>query len=139
MVGRFVAVFFLLFSGGFLLMARDLSFGTIGAPKAGFLPALGGICAVLVATIVVVAEWVNKQPDEAQPVGWRKLLLLVIGLLLFVVFLENVGYFAATFIIMLYLLKVTETEGWVLPLLLSACVSTACYLIFALYLGVTFP
>ena len=53
--------------------------------------------------------------------------------------LSVAGYFLATFIAMLYLFKVTETDGWVKPLLISLCMAAGFYLIFKQYLGIYLP
>jgi putative tricarboxylic transport membrane protein len=139
MAGKVMAVLFLILSLSYLFFARELSFGTLGAPKAGFLATLAGMMATGLSLIIVFKEMLQRKEDKADGSNVRKVIFVTIGLLYYLVILGVVGYLAATFMIMLYLLKVTDTVGWSVPLCLSAGISLGCYLLFKQYLGIFLP
>jgi putative tricarboxylic transport membrane protein len=139
MAGKVMAVLFLILSLSYLFFARDLSFGTLGAPKAGFLATLAGMMATGLSLIIAFKEMLAREEAEAERTDLRKVIFVTIGLLYYLVILGVVGYLAATFMIMLYLLKVTDTVGWSVPLCLSAGISLGCYLLFKQYLGIFLP
>lgn len=129
MVGIFIYLFF----------AKELSFGLIAAPKAGFLPILAGVTASILIIVVMIRQLFAKRPMDSSGVNWRKFLLVSIGLIFYIIFLQVVGYIAATFIIIFYLFKVTDTAGWFMPGLLSTVVAVSFFIVFVKILGITLP
>lgn len=134
-----ISIFFLLFSCIYAFYARELSFGTVEAPKAGFLPMLAGSVAVLLSAVVVAGRVVQKQCEEKAPINWRKLIFVAIGLVVYLILLQISGYAPATFIIMFYLLKVNDTAGWIYPCAIAAGSAIGFYLIFQRFLGTNLP
>lgn len=131
-------MFFLFFSLTYLFFARDLSFGALGAPKAGFLPTLAGIIGTLLSFFAVMQEVLRDKPKRPADFYWSKFLFTVIGLLFYVIVLNSIGYLVATFIVMLYWLKVTDTGGWATPFFVAAGVALAFSVLFK-QLGVYLP
>jgi len=139
MIEKAVACFFMAGSFIYLFFAKELSFGMIAAPKAGFLPILAGLTASVLIIAVMIRQLFDKQQMNFSEVNWRKFLLVSIGLIFYIIFLQVVGYIAATFIIMFYLLKVTDTVGWLKPGLLSTTVAVSFFIVFVKILGITLP
>jgi putative tricarboxylic transport membrane protein len=139
MAEKIMAVLFLILSLSYLFFARDFSFGTLGAPKAGFLPTLAGIVATVLSLAIIFKQILLREEPEAEGTDLRKVIFVTLGLLCYAVILGIVGYLAATFVILLYLFKVTETVGWITPLCLSLGISLGSYLLFKQYLGVFLP
>jgi putative tricarboxylic transport membrane protein len=136
---RFVAAFFLLMSALYVYFARELSFGSTSVPKAGFLPMISGTIAVILAVAVVIRSMMADSAGEDSFFSWRRLIFLIIGLVVYVILLNLSGYLATTFITMFYLLKVTETEGWLTPCLLSVGIASGFYFVFVNLLGCNLP
>ena len=85
------------------------------------------------------SELQSKKTRRKEIVDWTKFLFIIIGLLFYIIILKIIGYFAATVIFLFYLLKVADTSGWIVPLLISFGTSVAFYLLFVYYLKVTLP
>ncbi|WP_371372975.1 tripartite tricarboxylate transporter TctB family protein [Sporomusa aerivorans] len=136
---RLVSSFFLLMSLVYVYSANELSFGSMSAPKAGFLPKISGTIAVVLAIIMVARSYFPNYASSGCHFNWRRLCFLVIGLMVYVILFNLSGYLATTFITMVYLLKVTETEGWLTPCMLSVGIAGCFYFVFVTLLGCNLP
>jgi hypothetical protein len=120
------------------MCASCLSFGVLSAPKAGFLPTIAGIAAVMLTVLVVISgQWTVNEKQER--VYWRKFILIIAGLIFYLLCFTVGGFRAATFLIMLYLLKVMEFQGWTLSIVISGVVTVVFYTIFSGFLGISLP
>ena len=140
MAERIVILCFLLGSSIYLFGAQQLTFGTIDSPKSGFLPNLAGLVSIVLAVVLLI---INRQslrkPVKPDMVDWTKFLFVIIGLIAYITVLNIIGYLAAAFIFLLYLFKVADTGGWLLPIAMAGSSSIIFYLIFGHYLAVTLP
>ncbi len=139
MTEKAISIFFLLFSSIYIFFAGKLSFGAFAAPKAGFLPILSGIAALILSLVVTISEMLQEKIEETDAINWRKFVFVVIGLIMYLILLEITGYKIATFIIMFYLLKVSNTSGWIYPCTISAGSAIGFYLVFERCLGTNLP
>lgn len=139
MIEKILAGFFVVISLCYLFFANQLSFGTVDAPKAGFLPILSGGLASILAFIALIGHFRQEKEEEPEQVNWRKLALVVTGLIFYIVLLYVAGYVAATFLILFYLFKVTDTVGWRFTGLLSATVTASFFAVFVKLLGIILP
>jgi len=139
MIEKILAGFFVAVSIIYLFFANEYSFGTVDAPKAGFLPNLAGGAAVILAFIVLIRQCRSKTREVLEQVNWRKLAMMVTGLVFYIVLFQVAGYIAATFIVVFYLFKVTDTVGWVFTGLLSVTVTASFYTVFVKVLGILLP
>lgn len=139
MTEKIMSGFFLVISSLYLFFASDLSFGKLSAPKAGFLPILAGVCACFISLAIIIKSILSNKTQSMPSFNARKLIFATIGLICYLVILSVAGYFFATFIAMLYLFKVTETDGWIRPFMISIGISAGFYLIFKQYLGIYLP
>ncbi len=119
MTEKLIATFFLVLSVIYTYDACSLSFGSFMAPKAGFMPVIAGSIAIMVAFVLTISALFQKGCKETRnakdDINWRKLIFVIIGILVYIILLRLIGYMGATFISLLYFLKVTETAGWVYP------------------------
>lgn len=139
MAEKLLAGFFLIISTMYTYYATDLSFGQFTQPKAGFLPILAGSIAILLSLPLVIRSFSKQYASNTTTVNWRKLAFIVIGLVAYIILLQLVGYLAATIMILFYLLKMAETQGWLFPGLLSTGIAASFYFIFEQLLGVKLP
>jgi len=139
MTEKIITLFFLLGSIVYLYLAGQLTFGTLQSPRSGFLPILSGVTAVVVALVLMFNQLRSKKSIPKNNVDWTKFIFILIGLLFYITIFNVIGYFSATFIFLFYLFKITDTTGWLLPLMMAAGSSTVFYLLFKYYLAVTLP
>lgn len=137
MAEKLITLFFLGFSVIYTHDAFTLSFGSFMAPKAGFLPVIAGGLAIALALVLIIrSHW--RQGGRLN-INWQNLIFIIIGILVYILLLKFVGYIAAVFICLLYLLKVTETDGWGYPCLFSAGAAVSFYFVFVKLLGCNLP
>lgn len=143
MTGMLIAIFFLVLSMIYTDDAFSLAFGSIMAPKAGFMPVIAGSIAIMLALVLIISALFRKGCKETGNANadsnGRKLIFLIIGLLVYLIIFHFLGYRAATFISLFYLLKVTETAGWVYPCFFSAGIAVSFYFLFSELLGTNLP
>lgn len=139
MAEKIMTLAFLAVSAIYLFESYQLTFGTLSAPKSGFLPVLTGIAAAMLSLVLIIGQVSCKKLEKRGKADWTKFVFLILGLLFYVVLFNMLGYFATTFILLLYLFKVADSENWLAPLILAAGSSTALYLLFQKFLGVVLP
>jgi putative tricarboxylic transport membrane protein len=120
--------------------AAQLPFGTVHNPGAGFVPWLLALVFTLLA-LVLVAQAVARRPGPAADAAGRlrKVVALLAALALYVVLLEPVGYPIATFLLVLFMLRVLEPHRWPLALGLALLAAGGSYVLFAVWLSVPLP
>ena len=135
------SILFLGFAIGALLVSMKLPFGTLNAPAAGFFPAV--LAALLAMTSLLgfinVLRSSHESADEAEPLRWKKILFTVSSLLVFALVLETFGYLVATFLFIIFLLRIVEQKTWGLAVAVAFAASLFSYLIFGLLLGTPLP
>lgn len=139
MTEKIISLFFLLGSSTYLFFAQQLTFGAITSPKSGFLPVLAGITAVILALLLIINQLRTKKSASLETVDWTKFIFIIIGLIFYIILLNIIGYFIATFIFLLYLFKVADTTGWIFPFIIAISTSSSLYFLFERFLGITLP
>lgn len=139
MIEKIITLLFLLGSSAYLYSAQQLAFGTLSSPKSGFLPHLAGSAAVLLSLLLLVRQARSENAISCEKADWTKFIFIIIGFSFYIVVLSSIGYLLSTFIFLFYLLKVTDTSGWIQPLLIAVISSATCYLVFGRYLAVPLP
>lgn len=139
MAERFVTLLILFCSILYLVEAQDLTFGSLGSPKSGFIPILTGTLALIISLWLLASQVWSARQASADKIDWTRFIFIVIGFLFYITFLQNIGYFTATVILLFYLFKVNDTPGWLFPLLLAAGCSFGFYLLFVSYLAIPLP
>ncbi|HHW02187.1 MAG TPA: tripartite tricarboxylate transporter TctB family protein [Thermoanaerobacterales bacterium] len=147
MLEKAVSGALVIISIAYLYMAKGLSFGSASQPGVGFMPTIVGAMAVVLSIINFISVMLkkdnkkaNKKDDDTAPkMDIIKLVKFVAGCIVYVFMLDYTGFLIATFVVMVYLLKVTEVQGWVLPVIVSAGTSLGFYIVFEKMLGVLLP
>jgi putative tricarboxylic transport membrane protein len=122
-----------------LYEAGRLPFGTARNPGPGFVPwwtslALGGLALGLLGQ----AFRANPTPGPAREWGLRVggLLAAMAG---YVLVVEPLGYPVATFLLVLFMLRVVEPYRWAVALGVAGFAAAGSYLVFAVWLKVPLP
>ena len=140
MAEKLLTTLFLLASIFYLSCARHFTFGTLQSPQSGFLPTIVAYFAIIVSCILLGKQFYNKRSENAPPVAWKKFISTLIGLIFYISVFKSLGYFAATFIFLFYLFKITSKQSnWWIPLLIALISALGFNLIFKYYLAVALP
>lgn len=118
--------------------------GTFG-PGPGFLPLWLGALLAFLAVILLVTSWSRRptEKDRQSPFPGVKPLLSVasvlLGLALYTLLMETLGFLVDTFLFVAYLMLVVERERWPTAILVAASTTAALYLVFQVLLTITLP
>lgn len=137
-IERGLSVFFLVVSIAYLYAATGFSFGSLASPRAGFLPQIVGGLAVLLTFIDFIGT-ARRAPGEQE----RSRLVIAAGFVgvmaLYVVALPLVGFPVSTTLCTFALLKVGGTRGYIVPAIISVCLSGGVWLAFQQLLNLQLP
>jgi len=119
-----------------------LHLGKVSEPQPGFFPFWGGVVLALLSGILLLKTWAAPRGagkgGESFGAIWRPM-VMIIGLIAYVAFLNALGYLIATFALCIVLLRVLGTKR-VRGLLFAAfCIAFGSYILFARLLNVTLP
>lgn len=119
-------------------MPPSLTFG----PGSAFLPFwLGVILTGLAIVLIIGALW--RQDDDKNPLPSGKklfsVLKLLVGLVVFTLLMETVGFLVNTLIFVFYLMITVGNERWPKALLTGVLTTAGIYLVFHTLLGITLP
>jgi len=146
MVDLGLAVFFLVMSISYLILARQYAFGTVHAPSAGFIPTLVGMGATVLAVINLVGTLMRYignrmllKEDILTQAQIRRVLWYSLGLILYVILLKVVGFLPATFVATVYLIRVAGGKDWRIVIIVAIGISAGFYYIFQYLFGLMLP
>jgi putative tricarboxylic transport membrane protein len=124
-----------------LIESMKLPFGSVSAPAAGFFPLVLSVLLALTSLLGFVAALRQREASlvEEQSLTWKKILLTLGALLVFALAFERVGYLVATFLFIIFLLRVVEGKSWGLTLGVGLSAAIISYVIFGLLLGTPLP
>jgi putative tricarboxylic transport membrane protein len=115
---------------------------------------LGGILLVLAAWQLIHALWALKKPGNSQEKGPKikelkkflhdnpgeaKVLYLTAMLTLYILMMQWIGFFVSTFCLVVLSSRLMEAKDWGRPVILAAGLCLFCYLLFELWLKLSFP
>lgn len=130
---------------GLSIESIKLGLGTIHNPGSGFAPFLmGGLLGLfgLILTSCATLERLDKSGDirEVSVIkGFNKGFLSLIFLFMYTLLLETLGFIVATSLLLFLLLKILEPKKWVGPIFISLLGVALSYLIFHVWLRISFP
>ncbi|HEY7363251.1 MAG TPA: tripartite tricarboxylate transporter TctB family protein [Methylomirabilota bacterium] len=121
--------------------ARLLPFGVVRNPGPGFFPWWVSLALGLLALVQLGNTFLGRQ--ALRPSGEGERFLKVLGVLAvltgYALALDTVGYPIATFVLVLFMLRVTEPHPWPLALGIALLAAGGSYVLFALWLAVPLP
>ena len=131
--------FFLLLGIGDIIGALRLPLGTPLDPKPGFFPLVAGIFLSCLSVLYLLRVFLKTSSgNQAFGIAWRPG-LLILGLFIYSVILDPLGYVTAMIILSLIILLILGTKTtWKLAAV-SLSASVGSYLLFDRILGVTLP
>jgi putative tricarboxylic transport membrane protein len=130
---------------GLLITAGSLMMpiGRLGEPGPGFLPLFVGIFLALLSAALFIRSLRLKMNDQkAFGLGRKerfKVITTSLSLLLYCVALKPLGFVLVTFLLLLFLFKVTGGFNWKMSIAGPVLITLFFYLLFAVWLEVQFP
>jgi len=118
-----------------------LGFGSFKQPQGGFMPLLSGLLLGVIAFIDLLSGLLGQSKAEAgekdiwAEISWRKVIPTVAVLFLYAFLLPTLGFFIATFLLLLFLFRVMERRPWWIVLIASA--ATTAFFYFGLKVGLS--
>lgn len=121
--------------------STKLPFGTGHNPGPGFFPWWTSLALALLALILLAQALTSRSrsvPDERSS-RIAKVALLLVGLGAYTFLLEPLGYLLSTFLLVLFMLRVTDPQRWAVALSMAAITAVGSYVVFAVWLSVPLP
>jgi hypothetical protein len=122
-----------------------LGLGTLQSPGTGFASFLGGGLLGVFGLILTVYSRLEKSspPEKVQgifsPEKLKQPLLALLVLFSYPLLLKVFGFILSTFLFLFFLFKAMEPRKWLSLAVMSLVGSLACYLVFQIWLRVSFP
>jgi putative tricarboxylic transport membrane protein len=135
----FAGFFFLLVGIGCALGSLQLPLGTPLDPKPGFFPLLAGIFLSGLSILYLLRAFLKGSPERRTFVAKWRPGLLIIGLFIYSIILDPVGYVVAMIVLSLAILRILETTTWWKLAAISLAASIGSYILFDRILGVNLP
>lgn len=145
----------ILFSMIFLIYTTRYPLETWESPGPAVFPLLlGGILLILAAWQLIRALLAPKIPGQAGESGSKikafkkflhdnkgeaKVLYLTAMLVLYILLMQWIGFFVSTFLLVILSSRLMEAKDWGRPIALSVGVNLFCYLLFEVWLKLSFP
>lgn len=121
--------------------ARLLPYGVVRAPGPGFFPWWTSVVLAILSLVLLgqalrqpIAQRFGEDPGRVVRVTGVLAVLAVYSLVL-----DVVGYPIATFLVVLFMLRVTEPHRWAVALGVAVLAAGGSYLVFATWLSVPLP
>ena len=119
--------------------ASRLPFGGVHNPGPGFFPWWLGVVLVLLGAILTVQAAVTRATARGASGRPVKVLVLLGALSVYVALLDPLGYVAATFLLVLFMLRGLEPHRWLVAVGVAVLAAGGSYVLFAVWLGVPLP
>lgn len=134
---------------GIIFCTSALRYGLIraGAPGSGLFPLIAGIILIGLSLIVLISSANMKDDNEKElkedffprQDSLKKILLALFGLFAYWISLEYFGFLLTTFMIMIFLLRLIETQRWITILAITILATASFHIVFRLWLKVQLP
>jgi putative tricarboxylic transport membrane protein len=133
------AVAVLALGAGAALAAARLPFGAVRNPGPGFFPWWLGVVLLLLGAVLLGQALRGAGRAGAAATRPWKVVQLLAALVVYVYVLDAAGYPVATFLLVVFMLRVLEPHRWVVALPVAVLVAGGSYVLFAVWLGVPLP
>ena len=143
MYDRGSSLFWLFFSVFVFIESLHLGIGTLRNPGMGFLAFLASGLLGILSLILFLQAIYKKQETNTQPLFartlWKRVILVLVGLLIYSQLMSLGGYLITTFLLMNFLFWIVERQkiGWIL--ILSFLTTLGTYFVFSKWLNCQFP
>ena len=140
------SLFLFLVALAVLLGSTKLGLGTVGNPGPGFLPFLAAVVLAFCSGIYFLSRVMLTVQRSHDPLArpwagtkWRKVIYVVLTLIAYSIFFEDVGFIVCTFFLMMFLLMVMEVKHWYTVPIGGVLITFITYMAFEKILMTGFP
>lgn len=123
---------------GTVIGSVRIGLGAPGNPHPGFFPFVGGLLLSIFSGALLLKAWAGRTTGTEPFANLWRPAAVVIGLIIYVLIVEAVGYIIAIIILSGIALRVLRTSAWELALF-STGLAIGSYVLFDLLLGVPLP
>ena len=137
---RVTSAVFLILSGLIMAESVRLKQDSIHDPGPGFVPFFLGLALAILSVLSLLFPVSPK--GAAFWNDWQKgksIFYIFAGLIVYLLFFRIVGFYLDTFLLMIYLLKLSGEKGYRRPLLISLLTVGVTYILFYKLLFIPFP
>ena len=139
-----VALLLVGFAAIILEQSGHLPFGRLQVPQTGFFPTtlaalLLGFSLILLAQALRGTAERQRIPDPIAPEGWVRIGATLATMVGFALVLERLGFLLTTFVLMVLLLRATESQKWHKVIAIAVATALFSYAVFAWLLGIPLP
>lgn len=138
----------LIISAGYIYLASKMPIGTLSNPGPSFFSLIAGVLAFVltlgltIKTVVTSPAKISFQFPQIRLPSLKqgeRFLPFLLGMIVYTPLLKIIGFEIDTFLLSVYLMKVTGVKGWLRPLLYSAIVIVVCHFVFRVWLEIPLP
>ena len=137
--GAFTSLFLLAFAILYCAESLRLGMGSIHNPGPGFIPFFSGCLLGLLSIAIFIHGRFTKEGTAGFGKSSKKGLWILGSLLLYVVFLDRLGFLITTFLFLILSLLSFQPRRWTGILLISSITVIVSYLVFGAWLKVQLP
>jgi putative tricarboxylic transport membrane protein len=129
----------------FLVYNLNYTLGQLANPGPGVFPLMvGGVWVVLAVWHLASVLRKHKAParealQESKTKGRTKALFMIAALVFYLLIVKWAGFYVTTFLFVVICSKLAGAREWVRPLALSIGINLFCYLLFGMWLKLSFP
>jgi putative tricarboxylic transport membrane protein len=111
----------------------------------GFFPFVAGILLSLLSILLIIQSTIDKESREQKgsfwktQYGWLSVFLALCAMVAYLLILNYVGFLVSTFLLLIFLFKVTGGLKWLVAGFGGAIASVVVYLIFEVWLQAYLP
>src|ERR671922_397499 len=121
--------------------ATLLGLGRASEPGSGFIFFWSGLIMACLSLMVLIAslQGVVEERQRLFGTNWPKLFLILVGLVLYGLLLERLGFIVTTFVLLIFLLRISAETRWPAILSVAGGAALGSFVLFALWLEIQVP
>jgi len=144
---RMGSIFWLIIGIYVAIASYRLGLGRLHKPGPGFIFFLTSLILMILSIADLIVNFIKKPEIDKEKkeesiwrsLRWDKVLLVLGGLVVYVIFFNIIGFYLSTFLVMIFLFKAVEPTRWWIALASSLITLLFTYAIFDVWLQVPFP
>ena len=145
---RMASIFWIVVGVYISIAAYRLGLGRLHKPGPGFIFLISGLFLTILSIVDLAKNFIkspkaDNKEKEAESIWrgfrWHKVLLVLGGMVIYIYFLNMLGFLLSTFLLMFFLYKAVEPTRWWVAILSSLITTLVSYGLFKVWLRVPFP
>lgn len=137
---RFSSLAWLVIGLAIIVHSHGLGIGTLADPGSGFIFFCSGLMIGIMALLIFTCSPGKGSLERPfENVNWGKVILVLFFILMYGIFLEDLGFLLSTFLLVGALLATIERKRWYTVLIVALCGALGTYAIFELWLHTRVP